>query len=247
VNAGSPSPGKFKRSRSRQICEKLFLRSVYHKQIRRNPRTAFILDPGLVENLIPGADLRSWPGNPRLQASGWSKIMFLRYALAMHYGRGKTVLESCCGIGWGAYLLDSVARRLVAVDLDALSLEIAKKVWPSRRTEHVRATVLDLPFADRTFEMVTAVESIEHFSPTDLHRYLSEITRVMKPGGMLVGSSSFPETSAEAEAICAQNPHHLHIATRSEMIDRLDELGFVKIRIFNNRFFFTARKKESRA
>ena len=219
---------------------------MFHKQIRQNTRAGFILDPGLIENLIPGADLRSWPGNPQLQASGWSKTMFLRYALAMHYGRGKTVLESCCGIGWGAYLLDSVTRRLVAVELDAPSLEIAKKVWPSRRTEHVRATVLDLPFADRTFEMVTAIESIEHFSSIDLNRYLSEITRVLKPGGILVGSSSFPETSEEAEAICAQNPNHLHIATRSEMIDRLSELGFVKIRIFNNRLFFTARKKEIR-
>lgn len=219
---------------------------MFHKHIRQNTRTAFILDPGLIENLIPGADVRSWPGNPQLQASGWSKIMFLRYALAMHYGRGKTVLESCCGIGWGAYLLDSVTRRLVTVELDAPSLEIAKKVWPSRRTEHVRATVLDLPFTDRTFEMVTAIESIEHFSPIDLNRYLSEIARVLKPGGILVGSSSFPETSEEAGSICAQNPNHLHVATRSEMIDRLSELGFVKIRIFNNRLFFTARKKEVR-
>lgn len=173
--------------------------------------------------------------------------MFLRYALAMHYGRGKTVLESCCGIGWGAYLLDSVARRLVAVDLDAPSLDIAKNVWPGQRAQYARATVLDLPFADRTFEMVTAIESIEHFSPVDLNRYLGEIARVLKPGGMLVGSSSFPETPGEAEALCAQNPHHLHIATRPEMIDRLGELGFTKIRIFGNRLFFTARKREIRA
>lgn len=236
--------GKAKRHRNGRICEKLFLRSVFYKHIRRNPRAKFILDPGLVENLIPGADLRSWPGNPSLQTGGWSKIMFLRYALAMHYGREKTVLESCCGIGWGAYLLDSVARRLVAVDLDAPSLEIAQNVWPGQRVQYARATVLDLPFADQTFEMVTAIESIEHFSPLDLHRYLCEITRVLKPGGMLVGSSSFPETPEEAGALCALNPHHLHIVTRSEMIGRLDDLGFTKIRIFGNRLFFTARKKE---
>lgn len=228
-----------------QIREKALLFAVFHKYIRQNIRVADILSTDLTEILIPLAKVRDWPGNPIFQASGWSKNMLLRYALAMHYGRGKVVLDSCSGIGWGSFLLDSVARKVVAVELDESSQNIAKKLWPGQHIEHLRATVLDLPFPEKTFDLVTAMESIEHFSPADITRYLSEITRVLKPGGMLIGSSIFPEDRSDAVAICSRNPHHLHIATRQEMIDRLDGNGFEKTRIFKNRLFFTARKKKA--
>jgi ubiquinone/menaquinone biosynthesis C-methylase UbiE len=163
----------------------------------------------------------------------------------MHYGKGKTVLDSCCGIGWGAFLLDAVASRTIAVDIDAPSLRLAKKLWPCCNTEYVKASALDLPFASETFGLVAAMESVEHFPEHQIDRYLGEISRVLKPGGILIGSSSFPETSKEAESIRARNPFHLHILTRLEMIGRLNNLGFEQIRIFTNRFFFFARKNRA--
>lgn len=169
--------------------------------------------------------------------------MLLRYALAMHYGKGKTILDSCCGIGWGAFLLDAVALHTFAVDNDAHSLSVAKNLWPSHNTDYVNASVLDLPFASGTFDLVTAMESIEHFPVHHINRYLSEVVRVLKPGGILIGSSVFPETAAEAESICARNPDHLHINTRLEMIERLQGYDFKQIRIFANGYFFFARKE----
>lgn len=225
-----------------RIQEKLFLNIIYFINIRRNIRVHHILDPKLTEILLPLADQRDWPGNPQLQSSGWSKKMFLRYALAMHYGKKKTVLDSCCGIGWGAYLLDMVTQQLFAVDLDEPSLEVAKRLWPCRNTAFINASVLDLPFPDNKFKLVTAMESIEHFSVPNRKKYLGELNRVLKPKGILIGSSSFPESSKEAEAICACNPHHINIATRLEMIEQLKENGFEKIKIFNNRLFFMALK-----
>ncbi|MEO6876026.1 MAG: class I SAM-dependent methyltransferase [Opitutaceae bacterium] len=41
-----------------------------------------------------------------------------------------------------------------------------------------------LPFADQTFELVTAFDVVEHV--TDDERALSELTRVLKPGGRLI-------------------------------------------------------------
>lgn len=230
-------------SKSRSGWEKMLLSIIYHRYIHRNKRVSFILDPKLDKLLEPQAGERDWPGNPRLLANGWSNMMLLRYALAMHYSKGKTILDSCCGIGWGAYLLDAVALRTIAVDKDAHSLNAAKKLWPGNKTEYINASVLNLPFASWTFDLVTAMESVEHFSEDDINRYLCETARVLKPGGILIGSSMFPETSTEAESICAQNPHHLHINTRSEMIHRLQDCDFKQIKIFTNRLFFFARKE----
>jgi SAM-dependent methyltransferase len=230
-------------NRSHRICEKLLFFVVYHRYIRQNKRVSFILNSDLTKQLEQSTGRRDWPGNFQLQPNGWGKIMLLRYALAMHYGKGKTVLDSCCGIGWGAFLLDAVASRTIAIDNDAPSLSLAKDLWPDCDTEYVKASALDLPFDSETFDLVAAMESIEHFPEHQIDRYLREIARVLKPGGILIGSSSFPETTKEAEFICAQNPFHLHILTRVEMIGRLYDCGFAQIRIFTNRFFFFARKK----
>lgn len=189
-------------------------------------------------------DERDWPGNPSLRASGWSDVMLLRYALAMSHGKGKIVLDSCCGFGWGAYLLDGVAARTIAVDHDAGALDIARRSWPGNHAEYVNASVLDMPFPPETFDLVTAMESVEHFSAQHINLYLREIARVLKPGGLLIGSSTFPETPAEAGSIRSRNPHHLHILTRREMIDRLDDCGFTRVKIFANRLFFSARKRK---
>jgi len=229
-------------SRIYRVREKMLFFVIYSRHICNNKRVSFVLSPEVTRQLQQTTAERDWPGNPQLQPAGWGKIMLLRYALAMHYARGKTILDSCCGIGWGAFLLDAVALHTFAVDKDARSLSVAKNLWPSRNTDYVNASVLDLPFASGTFDLVTAMESIEHFPAQQINRYLSEVARVLKPGGILAGSSTFPETLAEAEAVCARNPYHLHINTRSEMIGRLTACDFEQIRIFSNRLFFFARK-----
>ena len=184
---------------------------------------------------------RDLPGSPRFQESGWWVQMLTRYALGMHYGRGKLVLDSCSGLGWGAYLLDSVARRVVAVELDRAAIELSGEFWPTTRTHRVRGSVLELCLPDQSHDVALAMESIEHFSQSDIQRYLDELQRVLKPGGMLVGSSVFPQTLEEAETLCARNPWHLHICTRSEMEALLKE-RFGSWSIAFNGLFFWARK-----
>jgi predicted SAM-dependent methyltransferase len=49
-----------------------------------------------------------------------------------------------------------------------------------------RADAVDLPFADRTFEIATALDVIEHLD--DDYLALKEMWRVMKPGGILIVS-----------------------------------------------------------
>jgi 2-polyprenyl-3-methyl-5-hydroxy-6-metoxy-1,4-benzoquinol methylase len=228
---------------SARIREEMLFSHVYRKHILHNARIPIVLNPELIPPSEQSPHERDWPGNPRFQSDEWWKTMLLRYALAMHYGKGKSILDSCCGIGWGAFLLDAVASRVVAVDNDARVLKRAKSLWPGRNIEYVNASVLDLPLPSGTFDLVTAMESIEHFPEQSIDRYLLEVARMLKPGGIVIGSSLFPETTGEAEAIRARNPHHLHILTRSEMNGRLIDCGFVKIRIFTNRHFFFARKK----
>lgn len=230
-------------NRCRYALERLLLCFVRLRHIRHNQRISFIMSQNLdsSQDQWTGGE-RDWPGNPDLRIGGWSDVMLLRYALAMHYGIGKTVMDSCCGLGWGTYLLDGVAARTVGVDSNEQALKLARNAWPTRNTEFINASVLEVPFAPETFDLIAAMETIEHFPSNLIDVYLIEAARVLKPGGILVGSSTFPETREEAESIRARNPHHMHICTRQEISRRLQNCGYKNIHIFFNRLFFFAMK-----
>jgi SAM-dependent methyltransferase len=230
------------RHREERFFERLFQEMMADPLIRQ--RIDAILSVTEHDPILAASDYeaeRDLPGSPRFQESGWWVQMLTRYALGMHYGRGKLVLDSCSGLGWGAYLLDSVARRVVAVELDRAAIELSGEFWPTTRTHRVRGSALDLCLPDQSHDVALAMESIEHFSQSDIRRYLDELQRVLKPGGMLVGSSAFPRTLEQAETLCARNPWHLHICTRSEMEALLKE-RFGSWSIAFNGLFFWARK-----
>jgi ubiquinone/menaquinone biosynthesis C-methylase UbiE len=159
----------------------------------------------------------------------------------MRYSRNKIVLDSCSGIGWGSYLIDGVASQVLAVDIDARTIEVARTLWPTRATHWLEGSALGLALASGTVDIALAMESIEHFSIADIELYLDELWRVLKPGGRLLGSSAFPETREEADLACARNPFHLHICTRNEFSGLLAR-RFQHYRIFWNSVFFEAEK-----
>jgi 2-polyprenyl-3-methyl-5-hydroxy-6-metoxy-1,4-benzoquinol methylase len=184
---------------------------------------------------------RALPGDEEFQRSGWSKVMFTRYTLGMHYSKGKCVLDSCCGLGWGSYLVDAVAESVIALDNAGPVVKLARSLWPTQRTTYIQGSVLSLSLLSNSVDTVLAMESIEHFELANIHRYLDELYRVLKPGGMLIGSSAFPETEEQAKTLCARNPYHLHICTRAEL-DKMLAQRFRNHYIYQNALFFWAEK-----
>lgn len=159
---------------------------------------------------------RSLPGNPEFVRSRWTEHMLLRYLLTLERVEHQRVLDSCCGLGWGSYLVASRAASVVGIDLDEQSIRFCRERWGHSGNQYVTGSVLDLPFPDHSFDAVLCMESIEHFSRADGLRYVQELRRVCRPGGVLFGSSTFPRSRAEAEQLAARNPHHLYIYTEQE-------------------------------
>ena len=80
-------------------------------------------------------------------------------------------------------------RKTIALDLSRNSLKIAREQFEKENKidatniEAVQGNVLQLPFADGTFELVLTCGVLEYVS---LDAGLKELARVMKPGGKLV-------------------------------------------------------------
>jgi SAM-dependent methyltransferase len=94
------------------------------------------------------------------------------------------VLEAGCGYGRiSQVLLDGYQIRLVSTDLSEAMLQ-ASRARVSGVQGQSRANVLQLPFADASFEVVLCSGVLMHVA--DQTAALGELVRVLCPGGQLV-------------------------------------------------------------
>jgi SAM-dependent methyltransferase len=97
----------------------------------------------------------------------------------------RRLLDIGCGSGFITAALTTAAEQVVAVDLFAEALSATRSTCGGRSLcVQVAQPAAGYPFKDDTFDVVTAFEVIEHCR--DPRRLLTEITRVLKPGGQLV-------------------------------------------------------------
>jgi SAM-dependent methyltransferase len=105
---------------------------------------------------------------------------------------GMQVLDIACGSGEPSISIAALVRgtehqrpgRVVGVDLATAPLEVARERAAKRgleNVEYLQADVHALPFAGESFDRVTSRLGVMFFS--DLPKALSEMHRVLKPGG----------------------------------------------------------------
>jgi ubiquinone/menaquinone biosynthesis C-methylase UbiE len=144
-----------------------------------------------------------------------------------------SVLDVGCGEGvltadWAEKLGDG---RIVGIDLDdpKLRAEWAARSRPNLEYRAVEAT--DLPFADGEFDLVSAIEVLEHVP--DPRRTLAEMARVASRG-LLVSVPREPIWRAMNMARGAylrdlgNTPGHLHHWSRRGFLELLGEHGRVE-------------------
>lgn len=100
-------------------------------------------------------------------------------------GVDRTILDAGCGTGWNLNWLRRYAGgggRVVGIDIDPVAVELAGK----RHTDDViRASVLDLPFPDATFDLVTSFDVLPQLGSEGSDELaIREMHRVLRIGGL---------------------------------------------------------------
>jgi malonyl-CoA O-methyltransferase len=94
---------------------------------------------------------------------------------------GKRVLDAGCGKGRFAKIVKARHPRAEVCALDLSEAMLARVPTGIRRCA---GTLTALPFASGTFDGAYAVESLEH--AVEIETAVSELCRVVKPGGVIV-------------------------------------------------------------
>jgi 2-polyprenyl-6-hydroxyphenyl methylase/3-demethylubiquinone-9 3-methyltransferase len=95
-----------------------------------------------------------------------------------------SVLDVGCGAGFLSNALALTGMKVTGVDLSEDSLAVARKYDKSKKVEYISADAYHLPFADASFDVLTAMDFLEHVDrPQDI---IQEFSRVLKPGGIFI-------------------------------------------------------------
>ena len=104
---------------------------------------------------------------------------------------GDDVLEIGPGPGRTTEVLADLSSRLTAVEVDGeLARSLAARMT-STHVEVIQGDATDLQFADGRFSAALSFTMLHHVpSAVDQDRLLSEVSRVLRPGGVFAGTDS---------------------------------------------------------
>jgi ubiquinone/menaquinone biosynthesis C-methylase UbiE len=145
---------------------------------------------------------------------------------------GDRALDLGCGEGVFTAMLAEAGTAVVGVDVAEAALRRARSRHPSLS---FRIAPIDgpLPFEDNSFDLVWASEVIEHIA--DTAAWLSEVRRVLAPGGRL--SITTPSHGRLAVLLHGVERYseplgdHLHLYTKRSLSGLLREFGFGDVEV----------------
>jgi SAM-dependent methyltransferase len=124
----------------------------------------------------------------------WEEVRHLIGAYAGDVG-GAALLEFGCNYAASSIVAAAMGARVTGVDVDADAIALAR----CNAARHGFADRVDLchvadtrrlPFDDASFDIILCISVLEYVAPGHLPAVLTELRRVLKPGGLMIVSGT---------------------------------------------------------
>jgi ubiquinone/menaquinone biosynthesis C-methylase UbiE/uncharacterized protein YbaR (Trm112 family) len=130
-----------------------------------------------------------------------------------------TILDVGCGSAWVVRHFAQSTTTVVSFDLSDKNTKEALSRYPGERHYAVTGDVYRLPFRENSIDAIISAEVIEHVP--NIQAYLSNLIRVVKPGGRIILSTPYNEKIIYSLCIHCNRPTpqhaHLHVFTEVNM------------------------------
>jgi 2-polyprenyl-6-hydroxyphenyl methylase / 3-demethylubiquinone-9 3-methyltransferase len=129
--------------------------------------------------------------------------------------RAVRVLDLGCGAGFLSNALAKYGHDVTGVDASQASLKVAASHDETGAVRYMRCDARQLPLGDRSFEVVCAMDFLEHVEDPD--RVIAETSRVLSPGGLFFFHTfnrnwlAWLVVIKGVEWFVKNTPRHLHV------------------------------------
>jgi cyclopropane fatty-acyl-phospholipid synthase-like methyltransferase len=162
-----------------------------------------------------------------------------RIDLAMNLiGTGKRVLEIGYGSGTSLLELNSRFDEVHGVDLHQYGSWI-RNVFAEQQiaVNLVRASILEPPYPAGYFNAIIAISILEHLSPSDLPKVMSQVHRLLSPGGVfVVGMPGLNPMMTTAFKFLRCDIKKYHFSAPKQALDEATKV-FIVEKVFKQPFF----------
>lgn len=151
-----------------------------------------------------------------------------RYLSIRELVKGKVVVDAASGSGYGSYILADSATQVFGLDISANAVKFAEQAYPKDNLQFCQGSILALPLADNSIDVIVSFETIEHVAEFAQNEFLKECKRILKPAGILIIST--PDKAIYSDLPNYNNEFHVKEFYREEFFAYLSKF-FNKIAI----------------
>ena len=128
-------------------------------------------------------------------SKGWARVVqdFMLPGVIGDRDLGSDVLEVGPGPGLTTDWLRARVPRLTAIEIDRRLARSLEQRLAGTNVTVVKGDATDMPFPDASFSGAVSFTMLHHVPSAALQdRLLAEVARVLRPGGLFIGSDSTP-------------------------------------------------------